>query len=518
MRYQVLARKYRPKQFGDLVGQSHVVQALTNALTHGNLHHAYLFTGTRGSGKTTLARLLAKCLNCETGITATPCEQCDACQAFDRGCFPDFYEVDAASRTKVEDTRELLDNVPYAPAQGRFKIYLIDEVHMLSGHSFNALLKTLEEPPAHVKFLLATTDYQKLPATVLSRCLQFHLHPIAPDLIATHLADVLTREQLPFETEGLQLLATAARGSLRDALSLLDQAIAYGNQRVMTADVATLLGTVDTGLLLDILDALQQKQAPRLLEHIRHLEQQGVNFSSALGELLRLLHRVSVYQLVPTLEATANEQALQQLAARFTPEDVQLCYQIGLIGQRDFAYAPSPSIAFEMTLLRMLAFYPASVDAPKARTPITATSAAAPATPAPAAPSKASSDWLSIVSQLKVSGAALALIQNCSLESMTESQVTLLIKPSQKALAQATQIQRVQHALTEHFQRPVTVSVRTEAHERPTPAELGKQQQQQRQQTAKQELIKDEKLQQLMQTFDATLIENSITTDNSTNH
>lgn len=505
MRYQVLARKYRPKQFSDIVGQPHAVQALTNALTHGTLHHAYLFTGTRGSGKTTLARLLAKCLNCDTGITATPCEQCPACQAIDRGCYPDFYEVDAASRTKVEDTRELLDNVPYAPTQGRFKIYLIDEVHMLSGHSFNALLKTLEEPPEHVKFLLATTDYQKLPATVLSRCLQFHLHPIAPELIANQLAHVLTQEQLPFETDALQMLAKAARGSLRDALSLLDQAIAYGQQRVMTQDVSTLLGTIDRGLLLDVLQALQQKNAERLLSLVRTLEQQGVHFAAALSELLSLLHQIGVYQLVPSLDSQPHEQPLRTLAQQFSPEDVQLFYQIGLLGQRDFNYAPSPSIAFEMTLLRMLAFYPADHAAPPASHQTVQPTAA---------PKPVAGDWPNTVSQLKLSGAAMALIQQCSLEAMTDDTITLLIKPSQKALAQPAQLQRIQQALRDHFQRPLTVNVRAAEHALPTPADVDKQQQQQRQHTAKQALIKDEKLQQLMQTFDATLIEGSITTDN----
>ena len=405
MPYQVLARKYRPKQFCDVVGQSHVVQALSNALTNGMLHHAYLFTGTRGSGKTTSARIFAKCLNCETGITATPCDHCSNCKEIDQGCFPDFFEVDAASRTKVEDTRELLDNVQYAPSKGRFKIYLIDEVHMLSGHSFNALLKTLEEPPEHVKFLLATTDHQKLPATVLSRCLQFHLQQTLPKQIAEHLAMILGKEKLPFDASALLLIGHAARGSLRDALSLLDQAIAFGNGSVLEADVRTLLGTIETTILLEILRALHAKDATALLSCVKKLELQGVNFSDALSELLSLLHKISVLQQIPAAEIEHHAKALQTLAQAITPEDAQLFYQIGITGQRDFAYAPSPSIAFEMTLLRMLAFYPNNATKPIINEKKVEISKAPEAT-----------SWQEIIKHLELTGAAHALVQNCSLQ------------------------------------------------------------------------------------------------------
>jgi DNA polymerase-3 subunit gamma/tau len=519
MRYQVLARKYRPKQFNEIVGQAPVVQALTNALTRGSLHHAYLFTGTRGSGKTTLARLLAKCLSCETGITAQPCDQCSHCQAIDQGRFPDFFEIDAASRTKVEDTREILDNVLYAPAQGRFKIYLIDEVHMLSGHSFNALLKTLEEPPEHVKFLLATTDYQKLPATVLSRCLQFHLHPINPNTIKNHLADVLTQEQRKFEEPALARLAEAARGSLRDALSLLDQAMAYSqtNTDISDADVKTMLGSIDSLELLNLLNALVNRNASELMQAIRSLENIGAPLSTALNAFICLLHQLTRIQLVPE-SATLNSQdtpqhSFRDLAKRIHPEDIQVFYQMALNGQRDFALAPSPSIAFEMIFLRMLAFYPensAKTTNTKLNTTLNTTLSTTRTISTP------SSDWPTVISQLTLSGAASALIQNSSLESWETDTVKLLIKPSQKALAQASQIQRIEKALSDYLQRPTRVQIRVATHDLPTPAALDKQQQEERQASAKQTLIKDETLQQLMRTFDATLVENSIRTDKST--
>lgn len=504
MRYQVLARKYRPKQFNEIVGQAPVVQALTNALTRGSLHHAYLFTGTRGSGKTTLARLLAKCFSCETGITALPCDQCSHCQAIDQGRFPDFFEIDAASRTKVEDTREILDNIMYSPAQGRFKIYLIDEVHMLSGHSFNALLKTLEEPPEHVKFILATTDYQKLPATVLSRCLQFHLHPINPSTIKNHLADVLTQEQLKFEEAALARLADAARGSLRDALSLLDQAIAYSqsNTGILDADVKTMLGSIDSLELTNLLNALANRDASELMQAIHSLEILGTPLNTALNAFIGLLHQITRIQLVPE---SAAVNSLSDLAKRIHPEDIQVFYQMALNGQRDFALAPSPSIAFEMIFLRMLAFYPENISESKLNNPNKIT------TPPP-------SDWSTVISQLTLSGAALALIQNSSLETWESDTVKLVIKPSQKALAQTSQIQRIEKALSDYLQRTMRVQIRVATHDLPTPAALDKQQQEERQASAKQTLIKDETLQQLMRTFDATLIENSIRTDKSTKH
>ena len=354
-----LARKWRPKQFTDVVGQSVVIQALTNAINHDLLHHAYLFTGTRGVGKTTIARILAKCLNCKTGVTASPCGTCSHCVDIDAGRFPDLFEIDAASRTKVEDTREILDNIPYAPTAGRFKIYLIDEVHMLSGHSFNALLKTLEEPPAHVKFILATTDPQKLPATILSRCLQFHLNHLAIAEIDQQLQHILTAEGVSFDAKATALISQAAQGSLRDALSLLDQSIAFGNGAVVTDMTSRLLGTIDQSFIRDILTALSAQDANRLLDITAALSIQGVNFKTVLADLLTQLHEIALVQLVPSRK---NDESLATLAKQLTSENVQLYYQIGLIGQRDLDYAPTPQNGFEMTLLRMLAFTPGTVD------------------------------------------------------------------------------------------------------------------------------------------------------------
>ncbi|MET1077778.1 MAG: DNA polymerase III subunit gamma/tau [Pseudomonas sp.] len=388
MSYQVLARKWRPRSFREMVGQTHVLKALINALDSQRLHHAYLFTGTRGVGKTTIARIIAKCLNCENGVSSTPCGVCSICKEIDEGRFIDLIEVDAASRTKVEDTRELLDNVQYAPSRGRFKVYLIDEVHMLSSHSFNALLKTLEEPPPHVKFLLATTDPQKLPVTILSRCLQFSLKNMPPERVVEHLTHVLGVENVPFETDALWLLGRAADGSMRDAMSLTDQAIAFGEGKVMAADVRAMLGTLDHGQVYGVLQALLEGDARGLIEAVRHLAEQGPDWSGVLAEILNVLHRVAIAQALP--EAVDNGQGdrdrVLALAQALPAEDVQFYYQMGLIGRRDLPLAPDPRGGFEMVLLRMLAFRPASADnAPRAPlklqgvSPATADSQAQPA-------------------------------------------------------------------------------------------------------------------------------------------
>lgn len=368
MSYQVLARKWRPRSFREMVGQTHVLKALINALDSQRLHHAYLFTGTRGVGKTTIARIIAKCLNCETGISSMPCGECSVCREIDEGRFVDLIEVDAASRTKVEDTRELLDNVQYAPSRGRYKVYLIDEVHMLSSHSFNALLKTLEEPPPHVKFLLATTDPQKLPVTILSRCLQFSLKNMPPERVVEHLTHVLGVEQVPFEEDALWLLGRAADGSMRDAMSLTDQAIAFGEGKVLAADVRSMLGTLDHGQVYGVLQALLEGDARALLEAVRHLAEQGPDWGGVLAEILNVLHRVAVAQALP--DAVDNGQGdrdrVLALAQALPAEDVQFYYQMGLIGRRDLPLAPDPRSGFEMVLLRMLAFRPAdSEDAPR---------------------------------------------------------------------------------------------------------------------------------------------------------
>ncbi|MBP8290752.1 MAG: DNA polymerase III subunit gamma/tau, partial [Chromatiaceae bacterium] len=360
MSYQVLARKWRPRSFADMVGQAHVVRALGNALDQDRLHHAYLFTGTRGVGKTTLARILAKALNCEVGVSSTPCCQCPSCREIDEGRFVDLLEVDAASRTRVDQTRELLDNVPFAPVKGRFKVYLIDEVHMFSTSSFNALLKTLEEPPPHVKFLLATTDPQKVPVTVLSRCLQFNLKRLVPEEISAQLAHILTVEGLPYEDQALALLARAADGSMRDGLSLLDQAIAFGGGRVGADDIRAMLGTVGRDMSLNLLSALASRDGARLLEEVGRIHELTPDFGGLLQELLGFLHRIALFQQVPaTLAADDPErETLEALARVLAPEDLQLFYQIALLGQADLPLAPDPRTGMEMVLLRMLAFRP----------------------------------------------------------------------------------------------------------------------------------------------------------------
>jgi DNA polymerase-3 subunit gamma/tau len=376
MSYQVLARKWRPKSFDDLVGQPHVVRALANALDRDQLHHAYLFTGTRGVGKTTLARILAKALNCEEGVGSQPCGVCSACREIDGGRFVDLIEVDAASRTKVDQTRELLDNVPYAPARARYKVYLIDEVHMFSNHSFNALLKTLEEPPPHVKFLLATTDPQKVPVTVLSRCLQFNLRRLLPEEIRARLHQVLEAEGLDFQASALPLLARAADGSMRDGLSLLDQAIAFGGGRVDEPGVRTMLGTLPGDLTMDMLEALAAGDGARVLAEVDRVASLTPDFEELLRELIALLHRLAILQQVPETLAPDDPDAprLRLLAGLIPAEDLQLYYQVALTGQGDLPLAPDPRAGFEMVLLRALAFRPASGRDVAAPTPSRETS------------------------------------------------------------------------------------------------------------------------------------------------
>ncbi|APW16525.1 DNA polymerase III subunit gamma/tau [Salmonella enterica subsp. enterica serovar Muenster] len=380
MSYQVLARKWRPQTFADVVGQEHVLTALANGLSLGRIHHAYLFSGTRGVGKTSIARLLAKGLNCETGITATPCGVCDNCREIEQGRFVDLIEIDAASRTKVEDTRDLLDNVQYAPARGRFKVYLIDEVHMLSRHSFNALLKTLEEPPAHVKFLLATTDPQKLPVTILSRCLQFHLKALDVEQIRHQLEHILNEEHIAHEPRALQLLSRAADGSLRDALSLTDQAIASGDGQVSTQAVSAMLGTLDDDQALSLVEAVVDANGERVMSLINETAARGIEWESLLVEMLSLLHRIAMVQLSPAAlgsDMAAIEQRMRELARTVPPGDLQLYYQTLLIGRKELPWAPDRRMGVEMTLLRALAFHP-RMPLPEPETPRQSFAAVAP--------------------------------------------------------------------------------------------------------------------------------------------
>ena len=366
MSYQVLARKWRPRFFREMVGQEHVLQALINALDHNRLHHAYLFTGTRGVGKTTIARILAKCLNCEVGVSSEPCGQCSSCVEIAQGSFVDLIEVDAASRTKVEDTRELLDNVQYAPSKGRFKVYLIDEVHMLSTHSFNALLKTLEEPPAHVKFLLATTDPQKLPPTILSRCLQFHLKNMSPEKIVGHLQHVLTQETMVFEESALWSLARSANGSMRDALSLTDQAIAFGTGNISAQAVSSMLGSIDQQTVYNLMQGLINYNAQDLMQEVAKFSEHAPDYAAVLDELLMLIHRLSLAQISADCvdNSEGDREKVLALAGQLSAEELQLFYQMAILGKRDLGLAPDLRTGFEMTLIRLLAFRPAGIQEP----------------------------------------------------------------------------------------------------------------------------------------------------------
>lgn len=514
MSYEVLARKWRPQRFEDVVGQPHIVRALSNALNQQRLHHAYLFTGTRGVGKTTIARIIMKCLNCEKGISSTPCNECNTCQEINIGRFPDFLEVDAASRTKVEDTRELLDNAQYSPSKGRYKVYLIDEVHMLSGHSFNALLKTLEEPPPHVKFLLATTDYQKLPATVLSRCLQFHLMQISPKQIAKQLQMILKQENIEYETQATEIMGQAANGSMRDALSLLDQSIAYSDGKVLTESVKAMIGTVEPTVLFSILEALYVQDANALLDCVTQLSHQGIDLSHALGELLGLLHQIAIFQMAPDAVIENDDERLRALAKQFSPEDVQLFYQTGLIGQRDLPFAPSARIGFEMTLLRMLAFYPETDKSVTTGSTSEATQKNIETKTTKSKntnqPVKAVYNWHELLPQLDLSGAALALAQQCSMKEMTETHIRLSLNPKQKPLLQQQLIQRINEAVNKRLNRKVVVAIEIGDHIEQTPAAIAQQEKHNRQTAAEEAIKKDQQVQRIMKTFDATIAKDSI--------
>jgi len=467
--YLVLARKWRPKAFAELVGQEHVVRALANALDSGRIHHAFLFTGTRGVGKTTVARLLAKALNCETGVSSRPCGVCSACREIDEGRFVDLIEVDAASRTKVEDTRELLENVQYAPARGRYKVYLVDEVHMLSGHSFNALLKTLEEPPPHVKFLLATTDPQKLPVTVVSRCLQFHLKRLPPALIVERLAAILGAEGIAAEPPALPLLARAADGSLRDALSLLDQALAFGAGRIQEADVRAMLGTIDRGHVARLAECVAAGDGAALVATLKALDEQAPDYDQVLAELAALLERLALEQVVPGAgrDAGPDDALITALAARIAPEDVQLYYQTALVGRRDLGLAPEPRIGFEMTLLRMLAFRPlppgtgdgpasTRVETPRAAAP--RVEAAPRATGATAAPG-ASGEWAELLARLDLVGAAHQLAANCVWLGREGDTVRFRLDKRSDALRTPQTEERLTQALSRHFATSIRVVI-----------------------------------------------------------
>jgi DNA polymerase-3 subunit gamma/tau len=528
MSYQVLARKWRPRTFQELMGQEHVVRVLVNALEHNRLHHAFLFTGTRGIGKTTIARILAKALNCEQGVSATPCGVCAPCRQVDEGRFVDLIEVDAASRTKVEDTRELLENVQYSPTRGRYKVYLIDEVHMLSTHSFNALLKTLEEPPPHVKFLLATTDPQRLPVTILSRCLQFNLRRLPTALIVKHLDTILAQEGIEHEAAAVNLIAQAGDGSMRDALSLLDQAIAFGNGRILLNDVSTLLGSIDRRQVIALLKSLAAGDARGLFNVIAELDRTAPDYGEVLAELLSLLQRIAVTQVLPEAvdETWADHEAVRQLATLIAPEDVQLFYQIALVGRRDLPLCPELRGGLEMILLRMLCFRPVSGEE-GARYPINSsvseveggtTGRAAEHVPqtqvrkdlaASATPEQAL-DWGDIVARLGLKGVEQQLALNCVMLGREGNTLRLSLQAIHAMIRTKSAEERLRTALEEYYGEPLQLSIQVGELNMTTPAQQQAKLQTERLQAAVQTINSDPNVQALCETFNARIKPDSI--------
>ena len=540
MSYLVLARKWRPRSFDELVGQDHVRRALVNALDSGRIHHAFLFTGTRGVGKTTIARIFAKSLNCEKGVSSKPCGECGACRDIDAGRFVDLLEVDAASRTKVDDTRELLDNVQYAPARGRYKVYLIGEVHMLSTHSFNALLKTLEEPPPHVKFLLATTDPQKLPVTVLSRCLQFHLRRLPLVQIQERLAAISTAEKVEFEPAALRAIARGAEGSMRDALSLLDQVLAFGGGRALESEVRALLGTLDRRHVEAILEALAAKDGAALMNCVQQLDERAPDYDQALGELAAAIQRMALLQAIPDLrgEDEEQDQALAALAGRFSPEDLQLLYQIAIMTRRDLDFAPDARGGFEMALLRMLAFRPAEAPqlasspaasgavsvaasgsraAGPAAAPSTKVGAAATPPPDAAAADRRSAsvpsgDWPSVVAAMALQGPAGQLAAHCVLVGRAKDLVKLRLDRAGEVFNRAQLVQKLTQALSLHYGEPVRLEITVADADRiePTPARQQAQAADERLKAAEQAIDSDPAVLAMRDIFGATVLPGSV--------
>lgn len=559
MSYQVLARKWRPKNFSEMAGQAHIVKTLTHALEQNRLHHAYLFSGLHGTGKTSVARIFAKCLSCETGITATPCEKCQSCQEINEGRFLDLIEIDAASRTKVEDTRELLDKIQYAPTRGRFKIYLIDEVHMLSTHSFNALLKTLEEPPEHVKFLLATTEAEKLPVTVLSRCLQFNLKRLSNDVIANHLSKIASQENLPSNTEAMHLLAKAANGSVRDAMSLLDQAIAYTNSTLDENDISDMLGNVKQSLLWDLLTALQQSDSATLFKLCDEIASFAPDYRQLLAGLLNLLYDVAIAQVLPTDSAHPFSDAVLKFSQSLSADKVQQYYQIALMGHRDLISHPDPARGFTMILLQMLTEQTPTATAQTAPTtaqaapvssrqtstkpaPVSTTATTTQTKPAPPAPAAAATTprsetppapatpsspapsprpappaptpapktkWDEIIASLDLSGPLLTIAKQCALDKVDDDCIYLHIDPSQQALLNARFKEKLNNALSSHFNKPMKMRVDTGPLETRSPSLVENQHKQAVRDHNKAQLMADENIQELQNLFGATICDDT---------
>ena len=553
MSYQVLARKWRPANFETLVGQEHVQRALVNALDEDRLHHAYLFTGTRGVGKTTIARIFAKALNCEKGVTSKPCGECDSCREIAEGRFIDLIEVDAASRTGVDDTRELLENVQYAPTRGRYKVYLIDEVHMFSKSSFNALLKTLEEPPPHVKFLLATTDPQKLPVTILSRCLQFNLKRLPVSSIISHLQNILETDGVEHDLIALQLLAEAADGSMRDALSLMDQALAFGAGSIHENEIREMLGTIARDKVLNILRALIDRDAAATLAAVETLAELTPDYENVLAELLSLFHHMALAKKVPEAldDYVSEREAVLALSEQLSSEDLQLFYQIALIGRRDLPLAPNLRSGLEMVLLRMLSFRPASTgqvvtkatSVPVAQPSQNTATQAAPAavatpssqasqpkvaepapsspvapSPAPVAVNRDSRDWREILEGLAVSGMVKQLAANCVLQGIEDNTVTLAVDAGHQQLRNAKSEARLKQALCEYFDKDLRLDIvvntgaktEAEAKQIETPAQSQARETDERQQQAEASIEGDSFVQAMKENFNAEIVPGSV--------
>ena len=540
MSYQVLARKWRPKNFQELVGQEHVSRALINGLDNDRLHHAFLFTGTRGVGKTTIARILSKSLNCDTGITSTPCGECSACTEIDEGRFIDLIEVDAASRTKVEDTRELLENVQYAPTRGRYKVYLIDEVHMLSNHSFNALLKTLEEPPPHVKFLLATTDPQKLPVTILSRCLQFNLKKLPFADIVSHLIHILQQEAIEFDEPALSLIARGAEGSMRDALSLLDQAIAFGGGRVGDEDVRHMLGTIESTHVYQLIEQMHAQDAKGVMQTVSELDQRSPDYQDVLADMISVFHHIALEQQVADsmTDEWDDPKRIQQFAEKIRPEDVQLYYQTALQGRDDLRMNPVPRDGFEMTLLRMIAFRPWQSDSdrppvaqptkvekvkerPSKNDSLTTPASVNEKPPVnqyqaesePRQPTQQTTattqsylpDWQEVLDALSLKAMALQLAENCQLEAIEDDIVRLILDQSHVRLMSDSPLQKIEAALTDFFGKPIKLKVQPGIVPSETPAQAKARQNEARQQAAVASIEDDENVQMMKEMFGATV-------------
>jgi DNA polymerase-3 subunit gamma/tau len=542
MSYQALARKWRPRRFSELVGQEHVVRALAHALDSGRLHHAFLFTGTRGVGKTTIARIFAKSLNCEKGPTSQPCGECGACREIDAGRFVDLLEIDAASNTGIDNVRELIDNAQYAPSRGRYKIYLIDEVHMLSKSAFNALLKTLEEPPPHVKFLLATTDPQKLPVTVLSRCIKFNLKRLTPEQIVGQMREILRAEGIAFDEEGVDVLARAADGSLRDGLSLLDQAIAHGGGALRAADVHAMLGTVERAKVRTLLDILAGGDGPALLDEIERVASFAPDFAQVLDELASLLHRIQLLQLIPGA-ASEDDAELLGLAGRLAAQDVQLWYQMAVTGRRDLPLAPTPRVGFEMTLLRMLAFVPTAEQAgvptrtaapaatpkspveqtqPRARRETVVTESLSPVSkvePLPAAPTlppvgngnaPSTSDWDALIKRAELGGPLGQFARQTTLIAIEGPLVRLAVKPAHEHLASAPVVAQLERKLSDALGGRIKVKFERDNGGAESPAEQHTRTESARRQAAEDALRSDPVVKSLIENFDGRMIAGSV--------